>query len=480
MKFGFRTPNLKKSFKARTTGRLKRQVKRAVIPGYGKKGMGYVKNPKKAVYNKIYNKTTIDPLKPLKIKPKKIPSSSKKREPAPVNEVRENIENYEFTTKYLEEQGYRAEDYVIEKGSKKVRGLSIFCGLATMGYIMPENRNLLLAVIFAALTYITWQKSKTTIRIKATQIDKNHEPRVVSSHGHRALDTGEAVSMSEVNPKFSRTEKEDRESSRFYENYLSTIRELEDPILPLTDELIENRISSIKAFNELEKFCYSKGRGGKLYFDDMWLHCHNSKNPCFSFKDRIKDALKKLYEKYDELPDVYRDDYYYFRALRVVDLKQILKDHDLPVSGKKEELINRLIENKITPVMNAKIQKELEEDKDIILQNKAFIKENRPWIIYYLREPNIPEEIFQKSFNDLKNTWGFTPSYSDVLWDALGLLKLQSMQSGDASLYEKITRDQIEILEMEGKFEEVNELRKKLDNVKSEGFKSNTTQVPVI
>ncbi|MDD6793957.1 MAG: hypothetical protein PUE01_00875 [Clostridiaceae bacterium] len=59
MKFGFRTPSLKKSFKARTTGKAKRKIKKAVIPGYGKKGMGWAKNPKRAAYNKTYNKTTI-------------------------------------------------------------------------------------------------------------------------------------------------------------------------------------------------------------------------------------------------------------------------------------------------------------------------------------------------------------------------------------------------------------------------------------
>lgn len=58
MKIGMRKPNIKKSIKAKTTGRAKRAVKKAVIPGYGKKGMGWVKNPKKAAYNKIYNKTT--------------------------------------------------------------------------------------------------------------------------------------------------------------------------------------------------------------------------------------------------------------------------------------------------------------------------------------------------------------------------------------------------------------------------------------
>lgn len=37
MKFGLRTPSLKRSLKARTTGRAKRAVKKALIPGYGKK-----------------------------------------------------------------------------------------------------------------------------------------------------------------------------------------------------------------------------------------------------------------------------------------------------------------------------------------------------------------------------------------------------------------------------------------------------------
>ena len=58
MKFGLRTPSLKRSLKAGTTGRAKRAVKKALIPGYGKKGMGWIKNPKKAAYNKVYNKTS--------------------------------------------------------------------------------------------------------------------------------------------------------------------------------------------------------------------------------------------------------------------------------------------------------------------------------------------------------------------------------------------------------------------------------------
>ncbi len=58
MKFGMRTPSLKRSLKARTTGKAKRAIKKAIDPTYGKKGMGIIKNPKKAVYNKVYRKTT--------------------------------------------------------------------------------------------------------------------------------------------------------------------------------------------------------------------------------------------------------------------------------------------------------------------------------------------------------------------------------------------------------------------------------------
>lgn len=58
MKVGMRTPSLKKSFKARTTGRAKRAVKSAINPLYGKKGMGYINDPSRVIKNKIYKKTT--------------------------------------------------------------------------------------------------------------------------------------------------------------------------------------------------------------------------------------------------------------------------------------------------------------------------------------------------------------------------------------------------------------------------------------
>jgi hypothetical protein len=59
MKFGIRAPSITRSIRARTTGALKRTINRSVNPLYGKKGVGLVRDPKRAVYNKVYHKTSI-------------------------------------------------------------------------------------------------------------------------------------------------------------------------------------------------------------------------------------------------------------------------------------------------------------------------------------------------------------------------------------------------------------------------------------
>jgi len=57
MKYGMRKPSWKKSLSARTKGRTTRAVKKALIPGYGKKGMGWL-HTKRKLYNTVYKKTT--------------------------------------------------------------------------------------------------------------------------------------------------------------------------------------------------------------------------------------------------------------------------------------------------------------------------------------------------------------------------------------------------------------------------------------
>lgn len=63
MKFGIRVPSLKKRISARTS------VKRQVVHRAGvkmPKGYGWLRDPKKYAYNKVYNKTSFDIFKLLK------------------------------------------------------------------------------------------------------------------------------------------------------------------------------------------------------------------------------------------------------------------------------------------------------------------------------------------------------------------------------------------------------------------------------
>ena len=53
-----RKPSINKRVSARTTGKVNRAIKGAVNPLYGKKGMGLINDPHKAMYNKVYNKTS--------------------------------------------------------------------------------------------------------------------------------------------------------------------------------------------------------------------------------------------------------------------------------------------------------------------------------------------------------------------------------------------------------------------------------------
>ena len=64
MKFGIRTPSLTKRIAARTS------VKRYVRQSLGLKaprGWGWLTNPQKAAYNRIYNRTTVGCMLPLTI-----------------------------------------------------------------------------------------------------------------------------------------------------------------------------------------------------------------------------------------------------------------------------------------------------------------------------------------------------------------------------------------------------------------------------
>jgi hypothetical protein len=56
MKIGFRKPSIRKSWAARTSSK---QIIKNALGLKAPRGLGWLTNPKKAAYNRVYNRTTI-------------------------------------------------------------------------------------------------------------------------------------------------------------------------------------------------------------------------------------------------------------------------------------------------------------------------------------------------------------------------------------------------------------------------------------
>ena len=131
MKFGFRIPSIKKSISASTKGQLTRAIKSATNPLYGQKGMGWINNPEKALYNTIYNRTTIG-MDDMMDSTHNIPSTTETLSTENQNiryetrdELRKNAENIIFT---LESFSVHTKLLMVEQGAT-----------FTTYYIQPAN-----------------------------------------------------------------------------------------------------------------------------------------------------------------------------------------------------------------------------------------------------------------------------------------------------------------------------------------------------
>lgn len=105
------------------------------------------------------------------------------------------------------------------------------------------------------------------------------------------------------NPKFHRTEREAELKDAFLDTFEQTVSLAEEKLYTLsrsilrTDDIDTQILKTKKVIAHYEQFmdfCYSKGEGGKLYFDDMWEHCHNSKKPNFRYIQSYRDKLEHL------------------------------------------------------------------------------------------------------------------------------------------------------------------------------------------
>lgn len=210
------------------------------------------------------------------------------------------------------------------------------------------------------------------------------------------------------NPKFHRTEAEEELSFNFYMNYKNKIKEYKDKIYASIDnDYIKVTVESIKAFDELQQFCFSKGKGGRLYFEDMWLHCHNSRNPCFSYRDNLIKVLNNSCEYYLELPEENLMYYLYYNSLKVNELKQSLRDNGLKLSGNKRDLIDRLISNDIRPRIDINTQKDLDNKQKLIGENKKYMQNNKDLINnlfdYDLIDNSLPILTTNSTTNQFEN-----------------------------------------------------------------------------
>ncbi len=116
------------------------------------------------------------------------------------------------------------------------------------------------------------------------------------------------------NPKFHRTEYEEELSFEFIQKYSKKVTLLTEDFEMLYRKAFETQDptqqinllhKALTAFNNAKNFCYSKGKGGTIYFQDTWEYLHNSRNPCFSYEDMITKSLNEiLFEQNTMIPNI--------------------------------------------------------------------------------------------------------------------------------------------------------------------------------
>lgn len=108
----------------------------------------------------------------------------------------------------------------------------------------------------------------------------------------------------------------------------------------------------------------------------------------------------------------------------VLELKEILRKNNLKVSGKKSELIDRILENN---AFSVDAQNENNDPIYAITEaSRTILKNNEPWL-YYHRMKNsdvIPLKFYKETWDQLQNAWKFVPSGLDISWACLQKLKL--------------------------------------------------------
>lgn len=106
------------------------------------------------------------------------------------------------------------------------------------------------------------------------------------------------------NPKFHRSDQERKLKGEFHRKHYQIVEDFENRIY-ISDKADYKKLKdNLIAYDEFQKFCYDNGDGGKLYFQDMWEHCHNSKNDCFSHKETILKCMQNYLDANNAVIDI--------------------------------------------------------------------------------------------------------------------------------------------------------------------------------
>lgn len=111
-----------------------------------------------------------------------------------------------------------------------------------------------------------------------------------------------------TNPKYHRTPYEDELSFHFSMKYCNDIMNREEKFTSLyrtasQEKDLVKRIDllneAVAAFDKAKRFCYSKGKGGTIYFQDTWEYMDNPQIACYSYLDRITGDLEIALQERD-------------------------------------------------------------------------------------------------------------------------------------------------------------------------------------
>lgn len=277
---------------------------------------------------------------------------------------------------------------------KKILGfLSFIVGLflVLMAYVFYDSLNAKFECIFAALIalvffILSWRLFTSSKRkIKKLNQKNYYVPSVNKSNLYESSD-----------------------STPLFDVTFSNAQPLKEPASDLEE---------LELLNEL-------GKTQLLYWCDMQSYPVASYPAYFSDRYFIKNAaeIHKGWIDSGILASPKIDEILKYKT--VVELKEILRKNNLKVSGKKSELIDRILKN------NAYSVDAQNDNNDPIYAiteaGRSILKNNKPWLYYHKMKYSdvIPLKFYKETWEHSQSLWKFVPSGLDISWACLQKLKL--------------------------------------------------------